>query len=149
MALGPIVKVFAQAAVMGVTILLRAIPAAYGAALQNARKSGVDAAAANAASGGVFSSRKMALDEALMVLNLESKAELDPKKIQQASYLLFYVCIKNREFISYFFLLHNILLIFQYPFTIYSNLIDIFKQTLLKKVDHFIYNLKYTEQKKC
>ncbi len=83
MALGPIARVLAQAAVMGVTILIRAIPAAYGAALQNARKSGVDAAAASAKTGGVFGGRKMALDEAMMVLNLETKAELDPKLIQK------------------------------------------------------------------
>ncbi len=85
MALGPLVKVFAQAAVMGVTVLLRAIPAAYGAALQNARKNGVDAAAkaGTNASGGVFGTRKMALDEAMLILNLESKKDLDPKKIQQ------------------------------------------------------------------
>lgn len=82
MALGPIVKVIAQAAVMGATILIRAIPAAYGAALQNARKSGVDAAAKNAG-GGVFGAKRMALDEAMMILNLESKKELKPKKIQQ------------------------------------------------------------------
>mmetsp|Transcript_14680 Transcript_14680/g.18598 ORF Transcript_14680/g.18598 Transcript_14680/m.18598 type:complete len:136 (-) Transcript_14680:384-791(-) len=83
MALGPIVKVFAQAAVMGVTILLRAIPAAYGAALQNARKSGVDAATKAGTNGSVFGTRKMALDEAMLILNLESKTDLDPKKIQQ------------------------------------------------------------------
>ena len=83
MALGPIVKVAAQAAVMGVTILLRAIPAAYGAALQNARKNGVDAAAKASTNGSVFGTSKMALDEAMMVLNLESKKDLDPKQIQQ------------------------------------------------------------------
>ena len=89
MALGPIARVLAQAAVMGVTILLRAIPAAYGAALQNARKNGVDAAAASAKNGGgVFGARRMALDEAMMVLNLESKTDLDPKLIQQ-------VCISS------------------------------------------------------
>mmetsp|Transcript_15307 Transcript_15307/g.18625 ORF Transcript_15307/g.18625 Transcript_15307/m.18625 type:complete len:152 (-) Transcript_15307:377-832(-) len=85
MALGPIARVLAQAAVLGVTVLARAIPAAYGAALQNARKSGVDAAAKagsnNAA--GMFGTRKMALDEAMLVLNIESKKEIDPMKIQK------------------------------------------------------------------
>ena len=85
MALGPLVKVFAQAAVMGVSILLRAIPAAYGAALQNARKSGVDAATKAAPNGGVFGTSKMALDEAMMVLNVDNKKDLDPKQIQQVS----------------------------------------------------------------
>ena len=85
MALGPIVKVLAQAAVMGATVLLRAIPAAYGAALQNARKSGVDAAAKAGTKTSVFGTQKMALDEAMMILNLESKKDLDPKQIQQVS----------------------------------------------------------------
>ena len=75
MALGPIVKVVAQAAVMGVTILLRAIPAAYGAALQNARKSGVDAASQSAKNktNTIFGSKKMELDEALLILNIDKK----------------------------------------------------------------------------
>ena len=75
MALGPIVKVVAQAAVMGVTILLRAIPAAYGAALQNARKSGVDAASQSAknTTTTIFGSKRMELDEALLILNIEKK----------------------------------------------------------------------------
>lgn len=84
MAIGPIARAIAQVAVMGVTVLIRAIPAAYGAALQNARKNGVDAAAAGAKQGaGVFGSRRMALDEAMMVLNVESKTDLDPKLIQK------------------------------------------------------------------
>jgi hypothetical protein len=88
MALGPIVKVLAQAAIMGASVLIRAIPAAYGAALQNARKSGVDAAAkAGGANGGagVFGTRRMALDEAMMILNVETKKDIDPKLVQKVS----------------------------------------------------------------
>lgn len=103
MALGPIARVLAQAAVMGVTILLRAIPAAYGAALQNARKNGVDAAAASAKNGaGVFGTRRMALDEAMMVLNLESKTDLDPKLIQQVRVCVCVVYVYFRECMGYF-----------------------------------------------
>eukprot|EP00558_Chaetoceros_sp_UNC1202_P012490 CAMPEP_0197247720 /NCGR_PEP_ID=MMETSP1429-20130617/31452_1 /TAXON_ID=49237 /ORGANISM="Chaetoceros sp., Strain UNC1202" /LENGTH=129 /DNA_ID=CAMNT_0042708699 /DNA_START=117 /DNA_END=506 /DNA_ORIENTATION=- len=69
MAIGPIARVVVQAAIMGISILARALPAAYGAALQNAKKGGVDAAKT---SGGVFSKKRMNLDEALMVLNLET-----------------------------------------------------------------------------
>eukprot|EP00557_Chaetoceros_sp_GSL56_P012591 CAMPEP_0176477456 /NCGR_PEP_ID=MMETSP0200_2-20121128/633_1 /TAXON_ID=947934 /ORGANISM="Chaetoceros sp., Strain GSL56" /LENGTH=124 /DNA_ID=CAMNT_0017873269 /DNA_START=439 /DNA_END=813 /DNA_ORIENTATION=+ len=66
---GPLAKVIAQAVVMGISILARAIPAAYGAALQNAKKGGIDAA--KASSEGILGRKKMRLDEALMVLNLE------------------------------------------------------------------------------
>lgn len=82
MALGPIVKVVAQAAVMGISILARAIPAAYGAALQNAKKGGVDAATKASKGGGVFSKNKISVDEALLVLNIE-KTEVKPELIQK------------------------------------------------------------------
>eukprot|EP01083_Nonionella_stella_P245864 854200_1 len=79
MALGPMAKVIAQAAVMGISILARAIPAAYGAALQNARKGGVEAAKS---SEGVFTKKRMQLDEALMILNLEQSG-VTPEIVQQ------------------------------------------------------------------
>jgi len=79
MALGPMAKVIAQAAVMGISILARAIPAAYGAALQNARKGGVEAAKS---SEGVFTKKRMKLDEALMILNLEQSG-VTPEAVQQ------------------------------------------------------------------
>lgn len=88
MALGPIARVLAQAAIMGVSILARAIPAAYGAALQNARKGGVDAAKA---SEGVFSKNKMTVEEAMMVLNL-GKGDVDPVVIQKVSFVCWLVC---------------------------------------------------------
>ena len=92
MAIGPLARVFVQAAVMGISIIARALPAAYGAALQNARKSGMDAAKAKAeSSGGLFSSERMAVDEALMVLNLtdmkSSSGEIDPVLVQKVRFI--------------------------------------------------------------
>lgn len=99
MALGPVAKVVAQAVLMGVSILARAIPAAYGAALQNAKKGGVDAA--KATSEGILSRKKMSIDEALMVMNLE-KSQVTPESVQKVrkankiySYLAF-----NRSHVS-------------------------------------------------
>ena len=65
---GPIVKIIAQAVVMGISVLARAIPAAYGAALQNAKKGGIDTAKAGE---NIMGRKRMKLDEALMILNLE------------------------------------------------------------------------------
>lgn len=76
---GPIAKVIAQAVVMGISILARAIPAAYGAALQNAKKGGIDAAKA---SEGIMGRKKMRLDEALMILNLE-KDQVTAEAVQK------------------------------------------------------------------
>lgn len=80
MALGPVAKVVAQAVLMGVSVLARAIPAAYGAALQNAKKGGVDAA--KATSEGILSRKKMSLEEALMVMNLE-KSQVTAESVQK------------------------------------------------------------------
>lgn len=80
MALGPVAKVVAQAVLMGVSILARAIPAAYGAALQNAKKGGVDAA--KATSEGILSRKKMSIEEALMVMNLE-KSQVTAESVQK------------------------------------------------------------------
>mmetsp|Transcript_4954 Transcript_4954/g.5714 ORF Transcript_4954/g.5714 Transcript_4954/m.5714 type:complete len:131 (-) Transcript_4954:338-730(-) len=84
MAIGPIAKAVAQAAMMGLAVLARALPAAYGAALQNAKKGGVDAAAkaSKGGAGGVFSKNKISVDEALMVLNI-GKSEVKPELIQK------------------------------------------------------------------
>jgi len=75
MAIGPLARVLLQGAVMGISILARALPAAYGAALRNARKGGIDAASAGkdglaGGAAGVFSRNRMPRDEALAVLNL-------------------------------------------------------------------------------
>jgi len=79
MAIGPIARVVVQAAVMGIAILAKAIPRAYGAALNNARKGGVDA---TKASEGFMSKKKMNLDEAMMIMNIE-KNEVTPELIQK------------------------------------------------------------------
>jgi len=67
--IGPIAKALAQIAVLGISVLARAIPAAYGAALQNAKKNGVQGAssAIHHAKGGM---RKA---EALEILNITEK----------------------------------------------------------------------------
>ena len=79
MAIGPIARVVVQAAVMGIEILAKAIPRAYGAALNNARKGGVDA---TNASEGFLTKKKMNLDEAFMIMNIE-KADATPELIQK------------------------------------------------------------------
>ena len=84
MALGPFAKILAQGVLMGVTILARAIPAAYGAALQNAKKGGVDAAKAGE---GFMSRNKMAVDEALMVLNIEKNEAVTAELVQQVRHI--------------------------------------------------------------
>ena len=72
MALGPLGKVIAQGVLLGVSILARALPAAYASALANARKTGADKAAEEAARKGAsfLGKARMSRDEALNVLNL-------------------------------------------------------------------------------
>jgi len=68
--LGPIARALAQVAVLGVSVLARAIPAAYSAAVQNAKKNGVQGASSviQKAKGGMMKS------EALEILNITEKA---------------------------------------------------------------------------
>jgi hypothetical protein len=66
MAIGPIVRILAQLVVPVVAVLARALPAAYGQALSNARKAGVDATEAAAPVFG----KRISRSEALQVLNL-------------------------------------------------------------------------------
>lgn len=84
MALGPLGRILAQGVVAGIAVLARALPAAYAAALQNARKSGADKAASEAARKGAsfLGKTRMSRDEALMVLNITEK-EATPKAIQR------------------------------------------------------------------
>jgi hypothetical protein len=71
MAIGPIVRILAQLVVPVVAVLARALPAAYGQALSNARKAGVDATEAAAPIFG----KRIARSEALQILHLtEEKA---------------------------------------------------------------------------
>lgn len=87
MALGPLGKILAQGVVAGIAILARALPAAYAAALQNARKSGADKAATEAAKKGAsfLGKARITKDEALMVLNLTENetAPLTAEAIQK------------------------------------------------------------------
>ena len=88
MALGPLGRVVAQVVIAGVAVLARAIPAAYGAALANARKSGADKAAEEAARKGAsfLGKARISKDEALMVLNLtegEATAEAIQKQYER------------------------------------------------------------------
>lgn len=66
--IGPLARLFAQIVVPVVAVLARALPAAYAQALQNARKSGIDANTAAKASS--LLRKTMSKGEALQVLNL-------------------------------------------------------------------------------
>lgn len=68
--LGPLARILVQTAIMGISILARALPAAYGAALSNARKSGNDISTSSY--GDVLGKKRMTIDEAKMILNVEN-----------------------------------------------------------------------------
>ena len=72
MAIGPLARLLAQVIVPVIAVVARALPAAYAQALQNARKSGVSAAAASAAESGssMLRTKAMAKEEALSILNI-------------------------------------------------------------------------------
>jgi import inner membrane translocase subunit TIM16 len=79
MALGPIARVVAQVVVLGVSVLSRALPAAYAQAVQNAKKGG------GAAAQSVLR-KQMSRDEALQILNLaDAKADASPEAILKVS----------------------------------------------------------------
>ena len=81
MAVGPFARIVAQVVVPLIAVVARAIPAAYGQALNNARKAGVNASTEAAAP--VFGKR-ITREEALQVLNLtEAEVAADPKVIQK------------------------------------------------------------------
>ena len=84
MALGPLGKVIAQGILLGVSILARALPAAYASALANARKTGAEKAAEEAARKGAsfLGKARMSRDEALQVLNL-SEGEATVEAVQK------------------------------------------------------------------
>jgi import inner membrane translocase subunit TIM16 len=91
MAIGPLGRIIAQIIVPAIAIMARTLPAAYAAALENARKSGVgaDAAAGDAARKGAsfLGKARMSKDEALMVLNLtESDVSVDAVRRQYERY---------------------------------------------------------------
>ena len=78
---GQIIRLIIQA----VPVLLRAIPAAYAKAIQNAAKNGGAAAAGNASTSAadLFRAKQMSKEEALQILNIEesdlSKITLPPQ----------------------------------------------------------------------
>mmetsp|Transcript_5607 Transcript_5607/g.9553 ORF Transcript_5607/g.9553 Transcript_5607/m.9553 type:complete len:142 (+) Transcript_5607:146-571(+) len=89
MALGPLARILAQGVVAGIAVLARSLPAAYAAALQNARKSGADKAAGEAALKGAsfLGKARMPKDEALMVLNVtEHEATAEAIQTQYERY---------------------------------------------------------------
>ena len=92
MAVGPFARIAAQVIVPIIAVMARALPAAYGQALQNARKAGVNASTEAAAP--VFGKR-ITRSEALQVLNVtEQEITADPKIIEKVcplSTISFYV----------------------------------------------------------
>lgn len=78
--LGPFARIIAQVIVPVVAVLARAIPAAYAQALQNARKSGMDANTATQATN--FLRKTMSTAEAMQVLNL-TEGEATAKAISK------------------------------------------------------------------
>ena len=82
MAIGPFARIIAQVIVPLVAVLARALPAAYQQALQNARKAGMDANTASAASS--ILRRTISKQEALQVLNL-SETEVTLEAVQKVS----------------------------------------------------------------
>lgn len=88
MALGPLGRIIAQSVVAGIAIIARTLPAAYAAALENARKSGTTANEASTdplKKGTSFLGKaQMSKDEAYMVLNLtEEEVSKDVTSIQR------------------------------------------------------------------
>ena len=75
---GPFIKMVAQFAVQGIAVVGRAMITAYQQALQNAKAGGGAAAAASN-----LVKRKMASDEAMKILNIETREELTVETVKQ------------------------------------------------------------------
>ena len=89
MAVGPFARILAQVVVPVIAVLARAVPAAYGQALQNARKAGGAAAADAAAQAPIFGKKVMSQQEALAILNLTEQKVLTPEAVQKVCILLY------------------------------------------------------------
>ena len=104
MAAGPFVRLLAQIVVPVVAVLARALPAAYAQALQNARKSGVNAAEAAAPVFG----KRISRSEALQVLNLTEAEASSPEAIQKVGPAVFCLvllnCLKSSQLVFYVFI---------------------------------------------
>lgn len=82
MAIGPLGRILAQIVVPVIAVLARALPAAYAAAVQNAKKNGAQAAKEAAP----WQAARMSRSEALQVMNL-SEQEATAEAIQKVSVL--------------------------------------------------------------
>ena len=91
LAIGPLARLIAQLIVPAIAIIAKTLPAAYAAALQNAKKFGVADGATDAASKGA----SFLEDEALQVLNLtENDISDDVESVQR-------LCSTELLFISF------------------------------------------------
>ena len=84
MAVGPLARILAQVVILGVSVLSRALPAAYAQALQNAKKGGASSTAQQVLQ------KTIAKEEAMQILNLSEK-ELTPEAILKVR-LKWFVC---------------------------------------------------------
>lgn len=80
---GPFARILAQVVVPVIAVLARALPAAYAAAVQNAKKNGGQAAK-QATSGTPWQTARMSHSEALQIMNL-SEQEATAEAIQKVS----------------------------------------------------------------
>lgn len=83
MAIGPILRVLGQLVVPVIAVMARAIPAAYGQALQNARKAGGAAAADAAQKAPLFGKKALSQGEALQILNLTESKTLTAEQVSK------------------------------------------------------------------
>lgn len=89
LAIGPLARIVAQLIVPAIAIIAKTLPAAYAAALQNAKKSGVaediasDAGASKGAASSFLGRARMNKDEALQVLNLTDNDCGDVEAVQR------------------------------------------------------------------
>ena len=124
--IGPLGRILAQVIVPVIAVLARALPAAYSAAVQNAKKNG--GAAAKEASNP-FAATKMSRAEALQVMNL-SEQEATAEVVQK---------VRGGNFSSHSRSLTGTPLTF---FSIYSNTKSTLLQMQWRTEDRFISNLK-------
>ena len=92
MAIGPILRVLGQLVIPVVAVMARAIPAAYGQALQNARKAGGAAAADAAQKAPIFGKKALSHGEALQILNLADSKTLTPEAVSKVCTYLCLIC---------------------------------------------------------
>lgn len=81
--IGPLGRILAQVVVPVIAVLARALPAAYAAAVQNAKKNGAQAAR----DPNPFSKATMSRSEAFQILNL-SEQEATAEAIQKVRFSL-------------------------------------------------------------